>query len=104
MMICNDTICTNKDLNKCFIHSRFGTNLLVMERTESGILLVALSCPKSRNAFSDEMYMDLIHLLDYARDVDTITAVVFTGDGPYFSSGANLKELDKVQNDQRNTL
>lgn len=103
MMIRNDII-SNKDLNNCFIHSRFGTNLLVLERKESGVLLVALSCPKSRNAFSDEMYMDLIHLLDYARDVDTITAVVFTGDGPYFSSGANLKELDNVQKDQRNTL
>ncbi len=70
----------------------YGQTLLVEERS-SGILLVALYAPKARNAFSDQMYQDLIHLFEYATHNKHIVAVVLTGHGPYFSSGANLKEL-----------
>jgi len=70
----------------------YGQTLLVEERS-SGILLVALYAPKARNAFSDQMYQDLIHLFEYATHNEHIVAVVLTGHGPYFSSGANLKEF-----------
>jgi enoyl-CoA hydratase/carnithine racemase len=74
----------------------YGQTLLVQERS-SGILLVAFYAPKTRNAFSDQMYQDLIRLFEYATNHDHIVAVVLTGHGPYFSSGANLKELPNPQ-------
>jgi 1,4-dihydroxy-2-naphthoyl-CoA synthase len=78
------------------VKAYYGPTLLVEERS-SGILLVALYAPKSRNAFSDQMYQDLIHVFDYATHNEHIVAVVLTGHGPYFSSGANLKELPNQQ-------
>jgi len=58
----------------------------------SDIVLVALSRPKSRNALNDATYEDLTALLRLAKRDDTIGAVVLTGTGQYFSSGADLKE------------
>ncbi len=88
----------------------FGQTLLVVERP-SGILLVAFHSPRTRNAFSSQMYQDLIHLLEYAKNNEDIITVVLTGDGPYFSSGADLKELPQQEEDgsdittsRRNTL
>jgi enoyl-CoA hydratase/carnithine racemase len=36
---------------------------------------------------------DLVGVLDHAKVKDDISAVVLTGDGPYFSSGADIKDF-----------
>jgi len=69
---------------------RFGRGtVLILQR--NSVLLIALSRKQTKNAFSDDMYLDLIDLLNIAKENEDISAVVLTGDGPYFSSGADLK-------------
>ncbi|GAX25036.1 peroxisomal 3,2-trans-enoyl-CoA isomerase [Fistulifera solaris] len=58
---------------------------------ERSILMVALHRPRSMNAFNDDMYEDLIDLMNATIDDDSIAAIVLTGTGEYFSSGADLK-------------
>ena len=54
-------------------------------------MLVALSRPRVKNAFSDDLYLDLISVLNSVSQDDSLSAIVLTGDGSYFSSGADLK-------------
>mmetsp|Transcript_388 Transcript_388/g.659 ORF Transcript_388/g.659 Transcript_388/m.659 type:complete len:287 (-) Transcript_388:166-1026(-) len=70
----------------------FGEGSLRVSRrgNEASVLLVALSRPKVKNAFSDGLYLDLIAMLEAATVDDSISAVVLTGSGSYFSSGADL--------------
>lgn len=58
--------------------------------TERSILLVALHRPRFMNAFNDDMYEDLIDLMNGTIKDDSIAAIVLTGTGSYFSSGADL--------------
>ena len=71
----------------------FGTGTIkIAKRGKKGsILLVALSRPKVKNAFSEDMYKDLISMFDTASKDESISAVILTGSGPYFTSGADLK-------------
>lgn len=55
------------------------------------ILICALYRPAVRNAFNDDMYLDLIDLLQGTATDDSIAALIVTGTGPYFSSGADLQ-------------
>eukprot|EP00814_Leptocylindrus_danicus_P004306 CAMPEP_0116012054 /NCGR_PEP_ID=MMETSP0321-20121206/4910_1 /TAXON_ID=163516 /ORGANISM="Leptocylindrus danicus var. danicus, Strain B650" /LENGTH=278 /DNA_ID=CAMNT_0003481355 /DNA_START=51 /DNA_END=887 /DNA_ORIENTATION=+ len=67
------------------------TNTLRMEK-RGAILLVALSRTNKHNAVNDELYTDLANMLDESAKDDSITAVVLTGSGKYFSSGADLTD------------
>ena len=70
---------------------RYGSTLLIARRgTQNSILLVALHRPKVKNAFSDDQYLDLISILKQVQEDDSISALVLTGMGDYFSSGADL--------------
>lgn len=82
----------------------FGTGAIgIARRGASGsILLTALSRPKVKNAFSDNMYSDLTSMLKLAATDDTISAIVLTGTGPYFSSGADLKNMQLLPDDDGN--
>ena len=81
-------------------------NLLVRRHGKQGnILVVSLHRPRVRNAFHDAMYLDLIDLLHLTAPPDsTVDAIVLTGSGSFFSSGADIKasfetiteELDSV--------
>jgi enoyl-CoA hydratase/carnithine racemase len=67
-------------------------NLKVCRRGEEGtILLAALHRPRTMNAFNDDLYEDLIELMKETAADDRIAALVLTGTGKYFSSGADLK-------------
>lgn len=59
---------------------------------QKSILLVALNRPAVRNAINDDMYEDLIAILQCATHEDSISALVLTGTGSFFSSGADLKD------------
>lgn len=56
------------------------------------MLLVALWRPRVKNAFSDDLYLDLIDVFSAATTDPTLSAVVLTGTESYFSSGADLKQ------------
>ncbi len=47
-----------------------------------------------KNAFNDEQYSDLIYLLEEVTCDESIHAIVLTGAGNYFSSGADLTDMD----------
>ncbi|KAL7564139.1 hypothetical protein ACA910_021114 [Epithemia clementina (nom. ined.)] len=80
-------------------------NLQVCRRGKKGnILIVSLHRPRVRNAFKYNLYLDLIDVLHLCAPSDsTVAAIVLTGTGSYFSSGADLKSdlataLDEAQN------
>jgi peroxisomal 3,2-trans-enoyl-CoA isomerase len=47
--------------------------------------------PRVKNAFSDDLYLDLIDVMADVASDPSFAALVLTGTGPYFSSGADLK-------------
>jgi peroxisomal 3,2-trans-enoyl-CoA isomerase len=53
--------------------------------------LASLWRPETRNAFSDDLYEDLIALLESTATDSSVSAVVLTGVGSFFSSGADLR-------------
>jgi Delta3-Delta2-enoyl-CoA isomerase len=73
--------------------SEFGKGSLRVCRRgrDKNILLVAFSKTKVRNAINDEVYDDLIAALKLAASDDSLSAVVLTGSGDFFSSGADLR-------------
>jgi len=62
---------------------------LVEERRER-VLLVTLNRPKRLNSFTPAQYTRLADVLNRARDDDSVSALVITGAGRAFSSGADL--------------
>jgi peroxisomal 3,2-trans-enoyl-CoA isomerase len=58
---------------------------------DQGILFVAFSKTEVRNAINDGVYEDLIGVLQLATNDPSVSAVVLTGSGEFFSSGADLK-------------
>jgi peroxisomal 3,2-trans-enoyl-CoA isomerase len=74
----------------------FGRGTLQVCRRPSGVLIVAISCPKVRNAFNDDVYLDLIAILRQSAQDEDVTALVLTGMGSFFSSGADLSEKSSL--------
>ena len=83
-----------------------GTIRIARRGHESSILLVALSRPRVKNAFSDNLYLDLVDVLGAVASDDSLSALVLTGDGSYFSSGADLKGnfMPEEDGETRDTL
>lgn len=73
---------------------------------KNSILLVALSRPRVKNAFSDNLYLDLVDVLGAVATDDSLSALILTGDGSYFSSGADLKGnfMPEEDGETRDTL
>ena len=71
----------------------FGNGTLQISRrgSQRNIVLVALSRPNVRNAINDQVYEDLIGILQQSKRDASVAAVVLTGSGDFFSSGADLK-------------
>lgn len=58
-------------------------------------MIVALDRLQVKNAFNDDVYLDLVDVLQQVEQDDSLVAIVLTGNGPYFSSGADLKALTR---------
>eukprot|EP00904_Undaria_pinnatifida_P002900 jgi/Undpi1/12610/HiC_scaffold_6.g02279.m1 len=65
----------------------------VLYNEEGGIATLTLNRPKVKNAFSSDVYLRIVELLKRAADRESVLAVIITGTGSYFTSGADLKEL-----------
>jgi enoyl-CoA hydratase/carnithine racemase len=72
----------------------FGSgNLYTCRRgAKRSIVLASLYRPKTKNAFNDDLYEDLIQLLQSTAADPSVSAVVLTGVGSFFSSGADLRD------------
>jgi enoyl-CoA hydratase/carnithine racemase len=62
----------------------------VRTETEAGVATIWLNRPEHRNAFSTTMRAELNSALEAFEHDDTIRAIVLTGQGRYFSVGADL--------------
>lgn len=66
----------------------------VMREDHSGICTLTLNRPKSRNALSRAMIEALSDRLSEIASDTSVRVVVVEGEGPVFSSGHDLKELE----------
>jgi len=57
---------------------------------DSGILTVTLNRPERLNAMNEQMFQDLMALIDEIDANDDVRAVIFTGAGRGFCAGADL--------------
>ncbi len=71
-------------------------NLIRME-THNALALVAFNRPEKRNALTPEMLEQLAGSLRDAAQRKDIHVIVLYGEGPGFSSGADLELLEKVK-------
>eukprot|EP00871_Galdieria_phlegrea_P005867 jgi/Galph1/768/GphlegSOOS_G5536.1 len=69
---------------------------VVVTEQIGSLQIVKLSRPTVRNAFNDKMYEQCIRTLEMAANNPSVLGVVFTGEGEFFSSGADVKQ----RNDQ----
>lgn len=67
---------------------------LLVERSDSGVVVLTLNRPDVRNVISDEPMLSLLtqECLDLADD-DSVRAVILTGNGSAFSAGGNLDQM-----------
>ncbi|CAN0347845.1 unnamed protein product [Ascophyllum nodosum] len=70
-----------------------GKNDCVLYEMGNGIATLTLNRPEVKNAFSSEVYLKVAELLERAEKDESVVAVVLTGAGDYFTSGADVKEL-----------
>ena len=67
---------------------------------DHGVITLRFNRPDKANALSSPMLEGLISILRAAREDNEIRAVVLTGQGDrIFSGGADLKEMDRAEND-----
>ncbi|HVA05706.1 MAG TPA: enoyl-CoA hydratase/isomerase family protein [Acidimicrobiales bacterium] len=69
------------------------TNGIEVERIGDGVLVVTFSRPEVRNAFNTAMYLEATATLRDAAHDPEVGAIVLTGRGPAFTSGADLREM-----------
>lgn len=66
---------------------------LVRLEVADGVATVTLSSPGNRNALSAELLTQLGGHLATVEEDEAVRVVVLTGEGPVFSSGADLKDM-----------
>ena len=62
-------------------------------RVEAGAATIELNRPQALNAWNAQLGTDLIAALERATEDDAVRALVITGAGRAFSSGADLKDI-----------
>jgi enoyl-CoA hydratase/carnithine racemase len=68
------------------------TDLVVVERSDGGVVRVTLSRPEAKNALSRALNLELLRLAGELGGDPAVRAVLLTGAGDAFSAGADLKE------------
>ena len=82
-----------------------GTLRFSRRGSRRNILLVSFDRPHVKNAINVDVFEDMIDVLHWSAKDDSISALVLTGTGSYFSSGADLKAFSlKVGPSGRQTL
>ena len=70
------------------------TRLLVERKPP--IATVTLHEPEKRNPFSPTLVREMTEALEQIAADDEVVVVIFTGSGPVFSGGADLREMRKA--------
>jgi len=71
--------------------------------TGEGIATITLARPEKLNAASGQMILEMVEALDLADADDAVGAVIVTGEGRAFCSGADLSKGDDTFIDPRST-
>jgi enoyl-CoA hydratase/carnithine racemase len=74
-------------------------SLLVRTEIANGVARLTLSDHSTRNSLSENMMRQLLTALKNCNDTLTVGAIVIAAEGPVFSSGHNLKELNAHRTD-----
>ncbi|MEJ2024815.1 MAG: enoyl-CoA hydratase/isomerase family protein, partial [Deltaproteobacteria bacterium] len=64
----------------------------IIYEKEGGVAVIKLNRPQVLNAMNKQLWLDFQEALEDARTDQTIKAVIITGEGRAFSTGADLKE------------
>ena len=64
----------------------------VLYEKDQGVATIKLNRPEVLNAMNKQLWLDLQAALDDAREDEQIKALIITGEGRAFSTGADLKE------------
>ena len=72
-------------------------NRLTAEMRSASVLVVTISQPRRRNALSLAMWQGLADIFAHAGLARDIRAVVLSGDGGHFCSGADISEFDELR-------
>jgi len=66
---------------------------LELDQTIQHVLIVYLNNPRTKNAFSWRMYFELGQVLSWVQQHESISVVVLTGKGEFYSSGNDLSNF-----------
>jgi len=64
----------------------------IIYNKSNGTAIIKLNRPKVLNAMNKQLWLDIQDALDDVLQDDTIKALIFTGEGRAFSTGADLKD------------
>src|SRR5213080_2532428 len=74
------------------------TDQTVLYDASEGVARITLNRPEKRNALNDELIASLKDALRRAHDDDDVRAIVISGAGSDFCSGADLAALQRIAN------
>jgi methylglutaconyl-CoA hydratase len=69
---------------------------MILYSVENGVARIVLNRPEKRNALNDELIAEIKRGLASAADDDSVKAIVISGAGKDFCSGADLSALQKI--------
>jgi peroxisomal 3,2-trans-enoyl-CoA isomerase len=73
-----------------------GSALKVFPKAKGSTTLIFLSRPRQKNAFTLAMYSELTQTLRRLGQDPTVSSVVLTGEGDYYSSGNDLSNFSQL--------
>ena len=74
--------------------------IVLKEELKSGLLLLTLNNPQSKNALSEDMISALINCIDSASNDHSIKVIIIAASGNVFCAGHDLKEITKARDSQ----
>jgi methylglutaconyl-CoA hydratase len=76
----------------------------VRYESDAGVVTITMDSPRNRNALSRSLLLELAERLTWAEQDDAVRAIVLTGAGSVFSSGADLSDPPRPNDDRINGL
>jgi enoyl-CoA hydratase/carnithine racemase len=76
------------------------SSLILLRDDIEGVAILTLNDPETRNSLSEAMLEALSDALTAIAHDDSVRAVVLAANGPAFSAGHNLKELNSRRSDE----
>lgn len=67
---------------------------LILLDTQGEIAIITLNIPHKLNALSGDLYRQLAYLLRKVASMDQIVITVLTGNGRFFSAGADVASIN----------